>query len=129
MGGVTTRLALRYPFLSDTADVPRDVQNLAKDIDIARIIRTVLIASRPASSGGSPGILGRDYYSTDAGVDRGILEFDYGQGYRRVALYETNLVLNHPDAVTSAVGFAPPGLTTPQRDTLTAGHRPPFLII
>lgn len=119
----------RYPLLSDTADVPRDVQNLATDLDNAPVFGSGVVAGRPVSSGGSPGKVGRKYYETDAGIDKGILDFDYGQGWRRLPLYETTLVLNHPDVVTSAVGFAPASLTTTQRNALAVGHRPPFLII
>lgn len=61
----TTRLSLRYPTLSDTADVPRDIGNLASDIDKAAIFSKGTLANRPTSTVGSPGIDGRYYLATD----------------------------------------------------------------
>lgn len=63
--GTTSRLALRYPELSDSADVPRDIENLANDIDSAAIYASGTFASRPTSTVGSPGIAGRYYFATD----------------------------------------------------------------
>lgn len=63
--GDTTRLSLRYPELSDSADVPRDIENLANDIDNAAIFSKGTFASRPSSTVGSPGIDGRYYFATD----------------------------------------------------------------
>lgn len=61
----TTRLSLRYPSTSDTADVPRDIGNLASDIDKAAIFAKGTFAARPTSTVGSPGIDGRYYFATD----------------------------------------------------------------
>lgn len=63
--GTTTRLSLRYPELSDSADVPRDIKNLANDLDSAAIYGSGTFAARPASTVGSPGIAGRYYFATD----------------------------------------------------------------
>ena len=86
----TTRLGLRYPILSDSADVPRDIGNLAADIDKAAIFGVGTLASRPVSAPGTPGISGRYYYANDAGAALGDLWFDYGTGYRKVALFTTD---------------------------------------
>lgn len=61
----TSRLSLRYPVASDTADVPRDIGNLASDIDKAAIFSKGTFAARPTSTVGSPGIDGRYYFATD----------------------------------------------------------------
>src|SRR5215831_1978858 len=90
MGATTTRLANRYPLLSDTADVPRDIQNLATDLDKAAIFGVGTLASRPPSASGTPGISGRFYYANDAGAGAGDLYFDFGTGYRKTALFETD---------------------------------------
>lgn len=90
MGGVTTRLGLRYPFLSDTADVPRDVTNLANDIDDAAIFGVGTLAARPVSASGTPGISGRFYYANDLGVNAGHLYFDFSQGWRKIPMYQTD---------------------------------------
>ena len=71
----TSRLTLPYPEAADTADVPRDVQALAEQLDstIATDDQGA-IASRPTSTAGSPGIRGRYYFATDEGIlyrDRG----------------------------------------------------------
>lgn len=63
--GTTSRLSLRYPELSDSADVPRDIENLADDIDNAAIYASGTFSARPASTVGSPGIAGRYYFATD----------------------------------------------------------------
>lgn len=62
---VTARLALRYPVLSDSADVPRDIQNLANDIDGKVPIDTQgTLAARPTTSL----ISGQYYFATDNGL-------------------------------------------------------------
>jgi len=98
----TARLGLRYPVLSDTADVPRDVGNLAADIDNAAIFGVGFIASRPVSTSGSPGIAGRLYHATDLGIDKGDLWFDYSQGWRKIPLCQTDrsLWFKYSDADT-----------------------------
>lgn len=91
MPATTTRFGLRYPLLSETADVPRDIGNLATDIDnILATFSKGLLGVRPTSSGGSPGIAGRTYYANDAGDSLGDLYFDYGTGWRKYSLYQTN---------------------------------------
>src|SRR5215831_4018348 len=101
MGATTTRLANRYPLLSDTADVPRDIQNLATDLDKAAIFGVGTLASRPPSASGTPGISGRFFYANDAGAGAGDLWFDFGTGYRKVALQATDLSLSGMTAVTT----------------------------
>lgn len=57
----TTKSAIRYPVLSDTANVPRDIGNAAADID-GRIVTTCTSGTRPASPGS-----GQIIYETDTG--------------------------------------------------------------
>lgn len=77
----TTRLSLRYPTTADTADVPRDIGNLASDIDNAAIFSKGTFAARPTSTVGSPGIDGRYYLATDTGR----LYLDTGTAWQEVA--------------------------------------------
>lgn len=61
---LTSRLGLRYPVLSDSADVPRDVGNLAADLDSQVAVDSQgTFGVRPAA-----GISGRYYYATDQGI-------------------------------------------------------------
>lgn len=90
MAGTTARLGNRYPFLSDTADVPRDIQNLAEDLDKAATYGVGTLAARPVSAPGTPGVSGRFYYASDAGISIGDLYFDFSQGYRRAAVFDTD---------------------------------------
>ena len=153
MGGVTTRLGLRFPALTDTADVPRDITNLANDIDIAVVYVQGAQSGRPASASGTPGIAGRLFYNTDAGVNAGDLQFDFGQGYRKVLSYKTDGNLDHgasvqemwtPDTVLhrggagilqtdglfkALAGIYGGELTTAQRNALPAGARPRGTVI
>ena len=74
----TTRAALRYPLLTDTPDVPRDMGNLAADADAAfAMYAQGTFASRPTSTAGSPGKTGRIYYGTDTLH----LYYDFGTGW------------------------------------------------
>lgn len=46
----TTRRALRYPVLADSPDIPRDISNLANDIDaVMAALATGTLAARPTS--------------------------------------------------------------------------------
>jgi hypothetical protein len=65
MPGATSRLALPYPLSSEAADGPAAFLALATALDKANIYSQGLLASRPVSTGGSPGITGRFYYATD----------------------------------------------------------------
>lgn len=59
---VTARAGLRYPVLSDSADVPRDIQNLATDVDAKMAIDSQgVLASRPSSGM----VQGQYYFATD----------------------------------------------------------------
>lgn len=89
--GTTTRLSLRYPELSDSADVPRDIKNLANDLDSAAIYASGTFSARPASTVGSPGIAGRYYFATDTSR----LYLDTGTAWVEVA--------SGTDSVTSAM--------------------------
>jgi hypothetical protein len=153
MGSVTTRLKLRYPLLSDPADVPTDITNLANDIDIAVIYNQGAQSARPPSASGTPGIAGRMFYNTDTGISTGDLQFDFGQGYRKVTMYKTdgNLDLTaaaqlqwsldtilhrmapgvlQTDGLFKALqGVYVGELTTAQRDALPAGARPRGTIV
>jgi hypothetical protein len=86
MSGTTTRLGLPYPGPTDGpdgADVPYWAQALAEAIDGAALYDQGILADRPTSTAGSPGIAGRFYYvlgdSTTA--NNGILWLDYGTGW------------------------------------------------
>lgn len=57
----TTRRANRYPVLADNPDVPRDIGNLAADLDDAPGYNAGLIAARP----GSGRFIGDIYWATD----------------------------------------------------------------
>lgn len=57
----TTKSAIRYPVLSDTANVPRDIGYATADID-GRIVTSCTSATRPASPGA-----GQPIYETDTG--------------------------------------------------------------
>lgn len=57
----TTTRGFRYPALSDTPDVPRDIGNLAADVDADHSQGT--FATRPAAAK-----IGRRYYATDTGI-------------------------------------------------------------
>lgn len=61
----TSRLSLRYPAATDSADVPRDIGYLASDLDKAAIFSKGLFSARPTSTVGSPGIDGRYFFATD----------------------------------------------------------------
>jgi hypothetical protein len=103
---LTPRLKLRYPILTDTADVPRDIGNLAADLDNAAIDGQGLLANRPVSTSGVPGIQGRYYYATDTGV----LYRDHGTGWVQVSTPAFTLL---PDSVTD-VELAPLAVGTPE---------------
>jgi hypothetical protein len=153
MPGTTTRLALPYPLLSDPADVPHDITALANAADIAVIYTTGAQSARPPSASGTPGIAGRLFYNTDTGISTGDLQFDFGQGYRKIAAYKTDGNLDHgaatqlqwsldtllhrvgagvlqTDGLFKALKGAYVGeLTTAQRDGLPAGARPRGTIV
>lgn len=59
---VTARAGLRYPVLADTADVPRDVKNLADDVDAKMAIDSQgLLSARPTTGL----VQGQYYFATD----------------------------------------------------------------
>lgn len=62
---VTARLGIPVPEETDSADVPVDMGELAAVLDSAVIYGQGVIASRPTSTPGSPGIQARIYYATD----------------------------------------------------------------
>lgn len=78
----TTRWGLRYPEMTDDANIPEDIGNLAQDLDGVAMDDYGLLAARPTSSGGSPGKPGRYYYATD--LDK--LYRDYGTGWKEIIL-------------------------------------------
>src|SRR5437588_12919595 len=100
MSGLTARLKLPYPGLADGpdgADVPYWVQALADALDVAAIDDQGILADRPVSTSGSPGIKGR-YYMVKGDPDstqNGILYRDEGTGWDPV-----NIIL--PGTVTTA---------------------------
>jgi hypothetical protein len=68
MAKTTTRRKLPYPELTDPADVPQHVADLAKALDNFAIDDQGGLASRPTSTVENPGEEGRYYYATDNGV-------------------------------------------------------------
>lgn len=111
MSGTTTNWGRRYPTNSDSPDVPRDVKNLADDVDNCPPITYGVWASRPTSSPGSPGKQHRFYFATD----HGRLYRDTGTGWAPAHVVLTDEVTGDmiaPDAVgsseiaTDAVGSA-----------------------
>lgn len=86
MSGTTPRLGLPYPGLTDGpdgADVPYWVQALAEAVDNAALYSEGILASRPTSTAGVPGIEGRFYYviGDATPANNGILWLDYGTGW------------------------------------------------
>jgi len=77
--GTTSRLLLPYPELTDIADVPADMHELALALDGAAIYSQGPLVSRPVSTPGSPGIAGRFYRSTDETPS--VLYVDTGTGW------------------------------------------------
>lgn len=74
----TTRLSLPYPSLTDAADVPQDIMELAQALDAQTVIYGQgILSNRPASSGAQPGKQARFYYATDNGT----LYYDMGTGW------------------------------------------------
>lgn len=61
----TLRWGLRFPALTDTADVPRDIGNLASDLDGVAFDDQGTAANRPVSTPQAPGKKGRYYWATD----------------------------------------------------------------
>ena len=89
--GTTARLALPYPELTGAPDVPADIRALALALDNAAIVSQGTLASRPVSTGGSPGKMGRWYYATD----NGLLYYDFGTGW---------ITINAPGTVDGPAG-------------------------
>ena len=153
MPGTTTRLALPYPRLSDPADVPHDVVALANAVDVAVVYVAAAQSARPPSASGTPGISGRLFYNTDTGISTGDIQFDFGQGYRKIIsaktdgnvdltstaqlqwsldtlLHRTGAGVLQTDGLFKALkGIYGGELTTAQRDALPAGARPRGTII
>lgn len=77
----TSRRANRYPGLADSADIPRDIQRLAEDLDNAPSDDQGLLANRPPSSPGTPGEYGRWYRSSENG---GMIWRDHGTGFDEI---------------------------------------------
>lgn len=97
----STRLSIPYPDPTnelDSADVPRDLQSLVAWLDRAGVVYFGPIGSRPTSSSGTPGIVGRWYWATDTLS----LSFDYGTGWLSI----------YPHAASHAIGGTDP--VTPQ---------------
>lgn len=92
MSGITARLGLPYPGPADGpdgADVPYWMNALAVALDGAAIDDQGILAARPVSSGGSPGIRGRYYMVKDDSdpTQNGILWRDNGTGWDAVNLH------------------------------------------
>lgn len=110
MSGTTTRLALPYPEGADGpdgADVPYWMQALAVALDGAALDDQGILADRPVSSGGSPGIKGR-YYMVKGDPDttqNGILWRDNGTGWDAINI-AANVLHAADKSSTSAQSFA-----------------------
>lgn len=79
----TTKHALRWlTGASNVSDVDAGFQALAEDVDAKMAIAdSGAFTSRPTSSGGTPGKVGRLYFATDTSQ----LFFDYGTGWIELA--------------------------------------------
>lgn len=79
----STRRSISYPNTTrvDAPDIPAHIKNLVDALDIDVFYGSGPIASRPVSTAGSPGIMGRLYWATDTQT----LDWDYGTGW--VTLY------------------------------------------
>ena len=100
----TPKSALRYPALSDTANVPRDVGNLASDLD-GRVITVCTSATRPASPA-----TGQFVYETDTGFTN----IYSGSRWRRISDNEigSNIATSNPTLGTSMSTVATVTATT-----------------
>jgi microcystin-dependent protein len=80
----TTNYALTYPAANAfVKDGPAAIQALAEDVDTKMVGGSAgVLASRPTSTPGSPGILGRRYFATDAVAEC----IDTGTGWVRAGL-------------------------------------------
>jgi hypothetical protein len=107
----STRRGISYPNTdrSDTADVPRDIAALVAALEVDVIYGQGLLAARPTSSGGSPGIQGRVYWATD--VNGGTMYWDFGTGWTSVgsvtltAVAQGILLSARPAASAANQGF------------------------
>lgn len=82
MADTSTRFQISEPSAdrSDAADVPLYVRNVVAALEArGTIYGQGTIASRPTSSGGSPGVVGRFYVSTDESPRT--VYWDYGTGW------------------------------------------------
>lgn len=92
MGDTGGRLNLPFPELTDPADVPADMSELAFAIEGngPALYGQGLLASRPQSSASVPGKQGRFYYATDTGK----VYYDHGFGW--VEISGTHAGTHHP---------------------------------
>lgn len=85
----TARIVAPYPELSDSADVPRDLEALALLLDpIVAIDSQGLFSARPVSTPSTPGTRGRYYWATDTDE----LWRDNGTGWDLVNVQLTEVV-------------------------------------
>lgn len=73
----TPHWSLPFPAGADNPAIHTAIQALATALDDVTKYSQGTFATRPVSSGGSPGISGRFYYSTDTKM----LSYDYGTGW------------------------------------------------
>lgn len=97
----TSKWALPYPVLADAADVPQWMQSLAVALDGVAMDSQGVIASRPVSSGGSPGKSGRYYRSTNESPNK--LYRDHGTGYDEI-LIRNNDIITSAELAADSVG-------------------------
>lgn len=104
----TPRLSIPTPLSTEAPDAPTELAAMAAALDNLAPYGQGILAIRPTSSGGSPGIQGRLYYvlgdSTPA--NNGILWLDEGTGWVQAGSAPTivDLRANRPSAAAVQVG-------------------------
>jgi hypothetical protein len=88
----SARRGISYPNpdRSDPADVPAHISNIISALELDVVYGRGVLTSRPVSTPGSPGMDGRFYYANDSGDSTGDLHYDYGTGWRKVPMYQTD---------------------------------------
>ncbi len=90
--GETTRLGLPYPVGADAFALTSDLQALAEALDSIAPITGGTLANRPVSTPGSPGTLGRFYYTNDQSPN--YLFMDTGTGWVAIGPTNPTLLIN-----------------------------------
>jgi len=108
MPGYTPRLGLPYPLSTESPNGPTQLEALAFSSDDLVVWGQGVLALRPISTSGSPGIQGRLYLVIGDGApaNNGILWQDYGTGWEVVGAPPTivDVRANRPSAASVPVG-------------------------